>query len=55
MGILEYVYEGNHFFTLLIMKATSRVRNHMGTGINDLGSFPFFCKAALSSLPVIGF
>ena len=42
-------------FTLLTMKAILTDQSHIGDWYWDLEKFCFFCRAALSALPVIGF
>ena len=54
VGILEYVYEGITFYFIDNESYFWGDRPY-GDWYYDLEKFSFFCKAALSSLPVIGF
>lgn len=53
MGILEYEYEGVTFYFIDNESYFWGDRPY-GDWYYDLEKFSFFCKAALSSLPVIG-
>ena len=54
VGILEYVYEGITFY-FIDNESYFWGAKPYGDWYYDLEKFSFFCKAALSSLPVIGF
>ena len=54
VGILEYEYEGVTFYFIDNESYFWGDRPY-GDWYYDLEKFSFFCKAALSSLPVIGF
>ena len=54
VGILEYEYEGVTFYFINNERYFWGDRPY-GDWYYDLEKFSFFCKAALSSLPVIGF
>ena len=54
VGILEYEYEGVKFYFIDNEGYFSGPKPYAG-GLFDLEKFCFFCNAALSALPVIGF
>lgn len=54
VGILEYVYEGITFYFIDNESYFSGAKPY-GDWFFDLEKFSFFCQAALSALPVIGF
>ena len=54
VGILEYVYDGITFY-FIDNESYFWGAKPYGDWYYDLEKFSFFCKAALSSLPVIGF
>lgn len=54
VGILEYVYEGITFYFIDNESYFAGVRPY-GDWLIDIEKFSFFCRAALSALPVIGF
>ena len=54
VGILEYVYEGITFY-FIDNESYFNGPKPYGDWLYDLEKFSFFCNAALSALPVIGF
>lgn len=54
VGIMEYIYDGITFYFIDNESYFSGIKPY-GDWLYDLEKFSFFCQAALSSLPVIGF
>lgn len=54
VGILEYVFEGITFYFIDNERYFSEGSPY-GEWLSDIEKFCFFCRAALSALPVIGF